>query len=93
MFRSINYCIYLQAPVIIGLQNNLEIDPTTVDSDPYIAKFQVKDPSGDNVSCMINETNAVPEMFYLKLDDIGMITNNKKNSKVILQINKNYLLK
>lgn len=74
--------VYLQPPVISGLQNNLEVDPATAVSEPYITQFQVKDPSGDNISCMINETNAAAtELFYLQLNDIGMTKNN--NSKKI----------
>lgn len=64
--------------MISGLQNSIEVDPATIDRDPYLVKFQVKDPSGDNVSCMINDTNAATELFYLQLDDIGMTKNYSK---------------
>ncbi|CAG2234180.1 unnamed protein product [Mytilus edulis] len=59
-------------PVISGLQKKLELDPATADTEPYLTKFQVMDPSGDNVSCMINET----KLFYLQINDIGMTKNN-----------------
>ncbi|VDI27514.1 Hypothetical predicted protein [Mytilus galloprovincialis] len=70
--------VYNVPPVISGLQNSIEVDPATIDRDPYLVKFQVKDPSGDNVSCMINDTNAATELFYLQLDDIGMTKNYSK---------------
>lgn len=69
--------------MISGLQNSLEIDTTTVEKDLNLAKFQVKDPSGDNVSCMINDSNVATEMFYLQLDDIGMIKNNRKKKRAV----------
>ncbi|XP_076082633.1 uncharacterized protein LOC143053735 [Mytilus galloprovincialis] len=69
---NVTILIYNAPPVISGLQNSLEIDPTTVEKDLYLAKFQVKDPSGDNVSCMINDSNVATEMFYLQLDDIDV---------------------
>ncbi|XP_052097131.1 uncharacterized protein LOC127732114 isoform X8 [Mytilus californianus] len=66
---NVTILIYNVPPVISGLQNTLEIDHATAESNPYLAKFQVKDPSGDNISCMINETNVPTELFYLQLDD------------------------
>ncbi|VDI76373.1 Hypothetical predicted protein [Mytilus galloprovincialis] len=69
---SVTIITYNVPPLISGIQNCLIIDPDVAQRAPYLTVFNVKDASGDNVSCMIKKSNLKTEMFYLQLINLDV---------------------
>lgn len=64
--------MFLQAPVVTGLQDTLEIDLEQMQNNSSFHIFNVEDPSNDNVSCSFSKISPSTDALFIEMDGNGI---------------------